>query len=67
MYQCSHMFLNGCGGLHDAGLLEPFISDIDLESKELELGLPAHENAVCESLSEAIRVAGAAFCTFWVG
>eukprot|EP00983_Pelagomonas_calceolata_P043623 1138982-Pelagomonas_calceolata.AAC.3 len=49
-----------------SGLFEPFISDIDLESKELELGLPTNENAVCDSLSEVVRVAGAAFCTFWV-
>uniref|UniRef100_A0A7S3VJ40 Uncharacterized protein n=1 Tax=Dunaliella tertiolecta TaxID=3047 RepID=A0A7S3VJ40_DUNTE len=48
-----------------SGLFEPFISDIDLESKELELGLPTNENAVCDSLSEVVRVAGAAFCTFW--
>jgi len=33
-----------------SGLFQPFVSDVDLPSKTLEIGMPTKEDAVCDTL-----------------
>lgn len=35
---------------HPPGLFQPFVSDVDLSTKMLEIGMPTNEDAVCDTL-----------------